>query len=83
MILGLTWKFKTLVYSVKDNTYYDGPPLFKYVESPASVPFNGSFILIGGFDRASFEDTGGRLLNKLIIHLTYNFPSNETGLILA
>ena len=59
VVYGLTYDQSTLVYSVKDDNYIVGPKIFQHVSAPVAVPFKNSFILIGGFDYDTFNDTGG------------------------
>ncbi len=49
VIIGLTYDNSTLMYSVRDDAYTEGPQLSVPLSGAVALPFKSTFILIGGY----------------------------------
>ncbi len=63
IVQGVTYD-STLVYSVKDDVYTDGPGIHGDVEAPVSVPYMDSFLLVGGYNYNSLTSSDCKWANK-------------------
>ena len=53
------------IYSQRDNSFQNGPPLPKPLEGAASVQYGDSFIVVGGYDYDCYCDNSGINVLKL------------------
>ena len=47
----------TEIYNVEDDTWRQGTPLPKTLAGPASLPYEDSFLILGGYDGSSCLDS--------------------------
>ena len=50
------------IYSQRDDSFQNGPPLPKPLEGAASVQYGDSFIVVGGYDYNCYCDNSGEII---------------------